>query len=165
MFTTLKGGGGVHVACCERIVFVPGLQSKTSGMNEATITSTTTAVIEEKFPEIRMALTKSEEEFEAQIRAMKHLPPPPPPEARLKPAASGGLAVPTTLRQETGLKLALPPVVILSDNHQRAGGGHRRRLHHQFEAEYDGEADTEFYKEFKFTFVCLPVPSEALPRE
>jgi hypothetical protein len=121
-----------------------------------------TAVIQEKFPEIRTALTRSEEEIEAQIRAMKHLPPPqeerPPPPKR----AGGKLLPSSTQRQETGLKMALPPVVVTE---QRRAAGPGRRLHHQFEAQYDREADTEFYREFKFTFVCLPVPSDALPRE
>jgi hypothetical protein len=62
-----------------------------------------TAVIQEKFPEIRTALTRSEEEIEAQIRAMKHLPPPqeerPPPPKR----AGGKLLPSSTQRQETGL--------------------------------------------------------------
>jgi hypothetical protein len=111
-----------------------------------------------------MALSKSEEEFEAQIRAMKHLPPP-PPQATLPPPTAkrttGHKLPPTTLRQETGLKMALPPVAIADKRHGATG----RRLHHQFEAEYDREADTEFYKDFKFTFVCLPIPSDALPRE
>jgi hypothetical protein len=112
-----------------------------------------------------MALTKSEEEFEAQIRAMKHLPPPPQSQAALPPTAkrtAGHKLPPTTLRQESSLKMALPPVVI-ADKRRGAAGG--RRLHHQFEAEYDREADTEFYKDFKFTFVCLPIPNDELPRE
>ena len=136
-----------------------------------TITTTSTiapdkSVIEEKFPEIRMALSKSEEELEAQIRSMKHLPPPPPP-APGQPAAAkkatGGKLPPTTLRQESSLKVALPPVVI-SDS-RRAAAAPGRRLHHQFEAEYDREADMDFYKDFKFTFVCLPLPTDALPRK
>ena len=59
--------------------------------------------------------------------------------------------------------MALPPVVI-SDS-RRAAAAPGRRLHHQFEAEYDREADMDFYKDFKFTFVCLPLPTDALPRK
>ena len=93
---------------------------------------------------------KSTEDFEAQIRAMKHIPP-----------APGGqrMPVPSTRRVESGVVLGLPPVLV------HAGTDYRDKVPHQFVADYDALADVEFYADFKFAYIVLPVPCESLPRE
>ena len=55
--------------------------------------------------------------------------------------------------------VALPPLIADSGKTQKP------KLKHQFQAEYDKFADKEFYKDFRFTFFPLPLPTEELPRK
>ena len=113
-----------------------------------------------KYSEVYAAVDKTNEEFEAQIRSMKHLPQAskstPAPATTRKPR---GLA--TTTKVESGAKVALPPVLIPPGTNVQK----KKKIPHQFVADFDKLADAEFYKDFKFTFVPLPVPGDALPCE
>ena len=95
-------------------------------------------------------MLKSSEDFEAQIRAMKHIPP-----------GHGGprIPVPSTGRVESGVVLGLPPVLV------HAGTEYRNKVPHQFVADYDAHADVQFYADFKFAYIVLPLPCDSLPRE
>ena len=93
----------------------------------------------------------SNDEFEAQIKSMKHIPPPP---AGPKTAVT----VPSTRKMESGQVLGLPPVLVQA-------GDYKNKIPHQFIAEFDKFADVEFYSDFKFAYIILPIPCDELPRE
>ena len=101
--------------------------------------------------QIEFIMPKTSQDFEKQLSNMKHIPQATkPPPSKFK--------IPATLRQETSSLVALPPLVA-KDKPQR------QKLKHQFVAEYDKYADKEFYKDFHFTFIPLPMPTEELPRK
>ena len=100
--------------------------------------------------QIEFQMPRTTEDFERQLANMKHIPTASrPPPSKFK--------IPATLRQQTSNMVALPPLVASTDKQTR------QKLKHQFQAEYDKFADKEFYKEFRFTFIPLPVPTEELP--
>ena len=98
------------------------------------------------------AVTKSNEDFEAQIRAMKHIPPPSKETKKIK--------IPSTQKVDSTKKMGLPPIVVQTGTLNK-----KQKLPPQFTAEYDKNADLEFYSDFKFTFIPLPIPTDELPRE
>lgn len=103
-----------------------------------------------KYSEVIAAVNKTDEEFEAAIRAMKHIPQPVPNAKKNK--------VPPTPRLETNIKLGLPPVILPAYSKKTT-------IPHQFVASFDKHADQEFYRDFRFTFIPLPLPADELPRE
>ena len=118
--------------------------------------------IADKYSEVYAAVDKTNEELEAQIRAMKHLRPPPP--AKVAAAAEGRRGrIPATSSELSGKKVALPPVCQAPGTN--LGKSKKAQASHQFVAAFDKQADQEFYKDFKFTFIPLPVPADSLPRE
>ena len=82
---------------------------------------------------------------------MKHIPP------ASKPPVSK-LRIPATSKLQTDNSLALPPVVVTENTNQQ-------KMKHPFKADYDRYADKEFYKDFHFTYILLPVPRDDLPRK
>ena len=99
--------------------------------------------------QIEYLMPKTTAEFEKQLANMKHIPQAArPPPSKFK--------IPATPRQTTTNMAALPPL-IASDNQTK------QKLKHQFQAQYDKFADKEFYKDFHFTFIPLPVPTDELP--
>lgn len=101
--------------------------------------------------QIEFLMPKTSQEFEKQLANMKHIPQATkPPPSKFK--------IPATLKETTQQSVALPPL-IANDKSVK------QKLKHQFQAEYDKFADKEFYKDFRFTFIPLPVPTEKLPRK
>ena len=99
--------------------------------------------------QIEYLMPKTTAEFEKQLANMKHIPQASrPPPSKFK--------IPATLRQTTTNMMALPPL-IANDTQTK------QKLKHQFQAQYDKFADKEFYKDFHFTFIPLPVPTDELP--
>ena len=101
--------------------------------------------------QIEFLMPKTSQEFEKQLSNMKHIPQASkPPPARFK--------IPATLKLQTTSSVALPPLIA---NNVKT----KQTLNHQFRAEYDKYSDKEFFKDFRFTFIPLPVPTEELPRK
>ena len=99
--------------------------------------------------QIEYLMPKTTGEFEKQLANMKHIP-----QASRPPPSN--FKIPATLRQTTTNMMALPPL-IANDTQTK------QKLKHQFQAQYDKFADKEFYKDFHFTFIPLPVPTDELP--
>ena len=114
----------------------------------------------QRYEEVFESVNLSNEEFEAKIKSMKHLP----PVVALNKITSKAREkkIPPTPRLEVNVKLALPPIVVTQQN---ALSKRRMSIPGQFQATYDKEADTDFYKEFKFTYVLAPTPAEEFPRK
>ena len=108
------------------------------------------AAKEEQLSTIEFVLPKTTAEFERQLASMKHIPPAhAPPAARMRIPATGRLPGPAP-------SFSLPPIVLTAST---------STTKHQFTSSYDKWADTDFYSDFKFTFVPLPVPRDVLPRK
>lgn len=114
----------------------------------------------QRYEEVFQAVNLSNEEFEAKIKGMKHLP---PVQNKGDLHKKEKKKIPPTPRIEMNIKLALPPIVM---SQQAAALGKRRSsITNQFSAGYDKDADYEFYKDIKFTYVLLPVPDQEFPRK
>lgn len=101
--------------------------------------------------EIEFLMPKTSQDFEKQLANMKHIPQASkPPPSKFK--------IPATLRFQTNHVVALPPLIA-------ADKPTKQKLKHQFQAEYDKFSDKEFYKDFHFQFIPLPLPTEELPRK
>ena len=100
----------------------------------------------------------SPEEMEKKIRSMKHIPPPPPPQQDASKIAARQPKLPSTGKADSTRKVALPPVVVPDKQT-------KKQFKNPFASSYDKMADLDFYKDFKFTYVRLPVPTNELPRE
>ena len=105
--------------------------------------------------EIQFIMPKTSQEFEKQLANMKHIP-----QASRPPAAH--FKIPATLKMESGQAVALPPVIINNKSLEKQS---KQKLKHQFQSEYDKFSDKEFYKDFRFSFIPLPVPTDELPRK
>ena len=109
-------------------------------------------VVETTITEIEFLMPKTSESFEKLLANMKHIPQAAkPPPSKYK--------IPATSKIQSTNMVALPPLIGESEKIQR------QKLKHQFQAEYDKFADKEFYKDFRFTFFPLPLPTEELPRK
>ena len=107
---------------------------------------------DEKTSQVYDAVTKSNDDFEAQIRAMKHIPPASKDTKKVK--------IPSTQKVDSTKKMGLPPIAVQAGTLSK-----KQKIPPQFTAEYDKNADLEFYSDFKFTFIPLPIPTDELPRE
>ena len=106
-------------------------------------------VDEERVSTIEFKLPQTTAEFERQLASMKHIPP-----AVVPPASRQ--RIPATQRlDQTNPNAALPPILV-------AGGG-PPPAKHQFTSSYDKFADQNFYADFKFQFIPMPEPRDALP--
>ena len=106
-------------------------------------------VDEERVSTIEFKLPQTTAEFERQLASMKHIPP-----AVVPPASRQ--RIPATQRlDQTNPNAALPPILV-------AGGG-PPPAKHQFSSSYDKFADQNFYADFKFQFIPMPQPRDALP--
>ena len=104
---------------------------------------------EERVSTIEFKLPQTTAEFERQLASMKHIPP-----AVVPPASRQ--RIPATLRlPPTNPIAALPPLVV--------HGGGAPPAKHQFSSSYDKWADKDFYADFKFQFIPMPQPRDALP--
>ena len=109
-------------------------------------------VTETTITEIEFMMPKTSESFEKLLANMKHIPQAAkPPPSRFK--------IPATTKIQSNNMVALPPLI--GDNEKIQ----KQKLKHQFQADYDKFADKEFYKDFRFTFFPLPLPTEELPRK
>ena len=109
-------------------------------------------VTETTITEIEFLMPKTSEGFEKLLANMKHIPQAAkPPPSKFK--------IPATSKIQSSSMVALPPLI--GDNEKTQ----RQKLKHQFQADYDKFADKEFYKDFRFTFFPLPLPTEELPRK
>ena len=109
-------------------------------------------VVQTTVTEIEFLMPKTSENFEKLLANMKHIPQAAkPPPSKFK--------IPATSKIQSNQMVALPPLIADSEKTQKP------RLKHQFQAEYDKFADKEFYKDFRFTFFPLPLPTEELPRK
>ena len=109
-------------------------------------------VVQTTVTEIEFLMPKTSENFEKLLANMKHIPQAAkPPPSKFK--------IPATSKIHSNQMVALPPLIADSEKTQKP------RLKHQFQAEYDKFADKEFYKDFRFTFFPLPLPTEELPRK
>jgi hypothetical protein len=112
-----------------------------------------------RYEEVFESVNLSNEEFEAKIKGMKHLPPVVNKNQLTKKEKR---KIPPTPRIEMNVKLALPPIM-LSQQHALS----KRRMSNPspFPAEFDKDADSEFYKEIRFTYILLPEPADEFPRK
>ena len=109
-------------------------------------------VVQTTVTEIEFLMPKTSENFEKLLANMKHIPQAAkPPPSKFK--------IPATSKIQSNQMVALPPLIADSGKTQKP------KLKHQFQAEYDKFADKEFYKDFRFTFFPLPLPTEELPRK
>ncbi len=113
-----------------------------------------------RYEEVFQAVNLSNEEFEAKIKGMKHLP---PVQNKGDLYRKEKKKIPPTPRIEMNIKLALPPIAMSQP--AAALGKRRASIPNQFSAGYDKDADYEFYKDIKFTYVLLPVPDQEFPRK
>ena len=131
---------------------VPGRKTRTEvkpKKEEATPTPVAAGAEDERIGSIEFQLPKTTAEFERQLAGMKHIPP------AAEPPASRQRIPATPRLQPEPAGAALPPVVVTASG--------RPPTRHQFMAAYDRWADTDFYSDFKFTFVAMPAPRDALP--
>ena len=106
-------------------------------------------VDEERVSTIEFKLPQTTAEFERQLASMKHIPP-----AVVPPASRQ--RIPATQRlDQTNPNAALPPILV--------AGGEPPPAKHQFSSSYDKFADQNFYADFKFQFIPMPQPRDALP--
>ena len=115
----------------------------------AAVAPTAVKAEEERVSTIEFKLPQTTAEFERQLASMKHIPP-----AVVPPASRQ--RIPATLRlPPTNPNAALPPIVV--------HGGGPPPAKHQFSSSYDKWADQNFYADFKFQFIPMPQPRDALP--
>ena len=117
--------------------------------------------VPQNYAEVFESSNLSNEEFEAKIKSMKHIPPIP----RTVPNKREKRKVPPTPRIELTNKMALPPIVVTQQTAMTIPRQRRMSIPNQFQANFDREADLEFYKDFKFTYILAPMPADEFPRK